>query len=218
MEITKDVEAGQSVYSKLALSIYDILVLAISNSFIWKCPSKKILVHFNKHISDNHLDVGVGTGYFLDKCKFSVDTPKVAIMDLNKNSLDVTENRIKRYNPKRYRANILGDLSEVPEKYDSISINFLLHCLPGDLTSKDKVFENLSPLLNQGGVLFGSTILHDGVERGAMAEMLMSFYNKKRIFCNKNDSLEMLESVLASRFNEHSIEVIGCVALFWARN
>lgn len=139
-------------------------------------------------------------------------------MDLNKNSLDVTENRIKRYNPKRYRANILGDLSEVCEKYDSISINFLLHCLPGDLSSKDKVFENLSLLLNQGGVLFGSTILHDGVERGAMAEMLMSFYNKKRIFCNENDSLEILELVLASRFNEHSIEVIGCVALFWARN
>lgn len=214
MEINKDITAGQSVYSNMGLAIYDILVLSISSPYIWKCPTKKILEHFNKNITNNHLDVGAGTGYFIDKCTFSIDKPTVAIMDLNKNSLNVTEKRIKRYNPKKYRENILGEITTVNEKYDSISINYVLHCLPGNLHSKAKVFENLMPLLNENGVLFGSTILSDGVTKNSMAKVLMSFYNKKGIFCNKEDSLESLESILASRFTQYSIEVVGCVALF----
>ena len=218
MEINKDIKAGQSVYSNMGLAIYDILVLSISSPYIWKCPTKKILEHFNKNITNNHLDVGVGTGYFMDKCSFSIDKPTVAIMDLNENSLNATEKRIKRYKPKKYRENILGELTTINEKYDSISINYLLHCLPGNLVSKDKVFENLLPLLNKNGVLFGSTILSDGVTKNTMANRLMSFYNKKKIFCNEEDSLESLESVLASRFNKYSIKVVGCVALFQIEN
>ncbi len=214
MELSQDVKAGQSVYTSMGLAIYDVLVLSISNSYIWKCPTRKILEHFNKNISNKHLDVGVGTGYFLDKCNFPTNKPTLAIMDLNTNSLNKTQKRIKRYNPKKYRANILDKLTQIDENYDSISINYLLHCLPGNLISKIKVFENLLPLLNQDGVIFGSTILSDGVKKSTTASKLMSIYNKKKIFCNMEDTLENLDAILASRFKNYSIEVVGCVALF----
>jgi hypothetical protein len=43
MTITdRQVEAGQAVYSKAMLSIYDWLVLRFSNRLVWRCPSKNI--------------------------------------------------------------------------------------------------------------------------------------------------------------------------------
>lgn len=68
--------AGQVVYTKRILSAYDIIVLGISNRYIWKCPSSKIEQHYNTNVTSNHLDVGVGTGYFLNRCEFSSYPPR----------------------------------------------------------------------------------------------------------------------------------------------
>jgi hypothetical protein len=69
--------AGAAIYSKLFLSVYDFYVLGFSNSFVWQCPSRLILAFYNEHISGKQLDVGVGTGYFLDKCQFPVPIPRL---------------------------------------------------------------------------------------------------------------------------------------------
>lgn len=61
------IAAGAAVYSKPFLSVYDLYVLGFSNTFVWHCPARLILDFYNEHISRKHLDVGVGTGYFLDK-------------------------------------------------------------------------------------------------------------------------------------------------------
>jgi len=45
------------------LSGYDLWVLGFSNTFVWRCPTRLLLEFYNEHISGNHLDVGVGTGY-----------------------------------------------------------------------------------------------------------------------------------------------------------
>lgn len=99
LEISKEVERGQDVYSKPVLSLYDFWVLGVSNKYIWKCPTDKLLAHFDENISSNHLDIGVGTGCFLDKCRFPSDNIRIALLDLNQNSLDKAGKRIKRYNP-----------------------------------------------------------------------------------------------------------------------
>jgi len=42
MGVSKEqIAAGQAVYTKRMLSAYDFLVLGISNSLIWKCPSQR---------------------------------------------------------------------------------------------------------------------------------------------------------------------------------
>ena len=215
METTNaQVEAGQAVYTKSLLSFYDLIVVNISNSYIWKCSSSLIEAHYNACVSHNHLDVGVGTGYFLDRCRFPSDNPRVALMDLNRNSLEYTARRLARYHPETYQQNVLEEISAPIRPFDSVGTNYLLHCLPGNITDKAVVFDFLKSLMNSGARVFGSTILHSGVERSWLAKMLMALYNRKGIFSNTRDSLEGLRSALSQRFDKVTIEVVGCVALY----
>lgn len=211
-----DATKGQAIYSSLVLKIYDLWVLGISNSYIWKCKSSKILSFLNKHITPNHLDVGVGTGYFMDKCNFE-RVERLGLMDLNKNCLSTSLYLLRRYNPATYYQNVLEPIKEYISPYESISINYLLHCLPGSMSEKSVVFDNLNEVLNPGGVIFGSTILTGGVPRSSVACKLMAIYNKKGIFCNENDSLDSLKYELTKRYSEFEVTVEGCVAFFWAR-
>lgn len=216
-ELSKEVEAGQAVYSRRVLFIYDVWVLGVSSRWIWRCPSGDLLAAYDRHVSGNHLDVGVGTGYFLDKCRFPTESPRVALMDLNRNSLRASARRIGRYAPTCYQRNVAEPVAFSDPKFDSIGMNYLLHCMPGDLAEKSVVFDHLSALLNPGGVIFGATLLSEGVQRNAVAKRLMRLYNDKGIFSNVADSLEDLEEALSSRFSESQIQVRGAVALFWGR-
>ena len=213
----EQVEAGQAVYTKSTLSAYDIIVLGISNRYIWKCPSARIEEHYNKYISANHLDVGVGTGYFLDRCRFPSESPRVVLMDLNPNTLDFASNRISRYAPETYIQNILEPISTSIAQFDSVGINYLLHCLPGSIIEKATVFDHLKPVMNSGATIFGSTILQGELPRGWIAKKLMALYNKKGIFSNTEDNFEGLEIALNQRFENVTLNVVGCVALFSGR-
>jgi hypothetical protein len=212
----EQVEAGQAVYSNSTLAIYDWLVLGVSNRFIWKCPTPELEAHYNRHLSANHLDVGVGTGYFLDRCRFP-SPPRVALMDLNPGVLAFAARRIARYKPETYRRNVLEPIAIEQGRFDSVGVNYLLHCIPGSIHSKAVAFDHLKALMNPNAVLFGSTLLQGGVPRSALAKRLMAVYNKKGIFANEQDDLEGLERALRSRFRDVSVQVVGCGALFSGR-
>jgi hypothetical protein len=212
----EDIEAGQAVYTPRVLRLYDLLVLGLSNRFIWKCPTPRLLAFYDAHVTGNHLDVGVGTGYFLDRCHFPAASPRVALMDLNENALRFAANRIARAAPKTFRRNVLEPIVFDAEPFDSIGVNYLLHCLPGSIAEKAIVFDHLRPLMRDGAILFGSTLLQGGVARSAAARRLMAFYNAKGVFSNARDDLDGLRSALEARFRDVSIEVVGCAALFSA--
>ena len=218
-EVRGDREAarGAAIYTPFTLALYDSLVLFFSNSFIWHCPSQLILDFYNEHISDRHLDVGVGTGYFLDRCRFPSSTPTIALFDMNPHSLATTAKRLRRYAPSCHAGNVLQPIDIGLSGFDSIGLNYLLHCLSGNLADKSIVFEYLKPLLNDGGVLFGSTILGSDVPRTLLARKLMQVYNAKGIFSNLADCQRDLEAGLKAHFAETTIHVEGCVALFSAR-
>ena len=212
------VTAGAAVYSKPVLSIYDLYVLGFSNTFAWKCPSRHILEFYNEHVSANHLDVGVGTGYFLDKCTYPTSQPRIGLLDLNENSLQATAGRLDRYSPTIHVANVFDPVAIEPAEFDSIAINYLLHCLPGNLLDKRVVFKNLKPLLSKtGGVIFGTTILGQGVPHNVLGKTLMRTYNSKGIFGNTEDNLTDLETVLKEEFQASAVRVVGCVAFFVGR-
>lgn len=206
---------GQAVYTPRLLAFYDLLVLRISNSLVWRCPSRHILDLYNDHVSANHLDIGVGTGYFLDRCKFPNTFPRITLMDLNPNCLRAASRRLKRYGPRNHQANVLEPSGLDAGSFDSIGMNYLLHCLPGDIKSKSVVFEHAKPLLKSGGVLFGSTILSGGVRHSSMARKVLAYYNNEiGSFSNTNDDLSGLEESLGGHFGKHQVDVIGSVALF----
>jgi len=208
---------GGIVYTKGALTVYDFAVIAISHRFIWGCPAQRLEEHYNRHVTANHLDVGVGTGYFLDRCRFPTQTPRIVLMDLNPAPLDFASRRIERYKPKTYRRNILEPLSIDAEGFDSVGINDVLHCVPGSIESKAIAFDHLKALMNPHAILFGSTVLQGGVPRNWLARGLMEVYNRGGIFSNRQDSLDDLKHALGQRFRDVSLEVVGCVAIFSGR-
>lgn len=215
--VRQEVLRGQAVYSKRVLSAYDLVVLGISNRWIWKCPTSRLLDLYDAHISGNHLDVGVGTGYFLDRSRTLSQGARIALMDLNKNSLEIAARRIARFRLELYRRDVLEPLSFDGGSFDSVGINYLLHCLPGSIDAKATALDHLQALMNHGAVLFGSTLLYDGAPRGALAVRLMAICNDRGIFANRGDDLTGLERVLRQRFCDVSVEVVGCAALFSAR-
>ncbi len=72
-----DVERGQQIYTPLVLRVYDVFVLGLSNRFAWRCPSRTMLERYNRHVGRRHLDLGVGTGWFLDRCRWPVEHPEI---------------------------------------------------------------------------------------------------------------------------------------------
>lgn len=217
MRVTPEqVAAGQAIYTRRLLRTYDVVVLGVSNRFIWRCPTRLLEAHYDRHVSANHLDVGVGSGYFLDHAHFPSAAPRVALMDLNPAALQFAAERIRRYRPEQYQRNVLDPISFEGRKFDSVGMSYLLHCLPGTIESKAVVFAHLKALMNPGGILFGATLLHAGVPRSWIARGLMELYNRKGIFSNRDDDLAGLERALAG-FRDVSIEVHGCAALFAGR-
>ncbi|MGL6342322.1 MAG: hypothetical protein ACRC80_24640 [Waterburya sp.] len=50
-------------------------------------------------------------------------------------------------------------------------------------------FDHLKALINPDAVLFGSTLLQEGVQKNWFAQRLMNTYNKQGIFSNQQDNL-----------------------------
>ncbi|MFN0054234.1 MAG: class I SAM-dependent methyltransferase [Planctomycetales bacterium] len=211
------IAAGQAVYSPRLLAWYDLLVLSLSCRFAWRCPARQMLAMYNENVSDNHLEGGVGTGYFLDRCRFPTPQPRLALVDLNPHCLATTSRRLARFHPACYQRNLLEPLSLPVSHFDSAGINFVLHCLPRTLRDKGVIFDHLSQVVRPGGVIFGATILSVGVPVSFLAQRLMRHYNRRRIFSNESDSLEGLQEVLQARFDDWHIRTSGSVALFRAR-
>lgn len=211
-----DSRAGQAVYSRWTLRLYDFYVLGLSCRLAWRCPASALLAHYEEHVSAHHLDVGVGSGYFLDRCRFPVPRPDVMLLDLNEASLAFAARRIARHAPRACRADVLEPLP-LMERFDSIGLGFLLHCLPGDMTYKARALAHLAAVLSPEGVLFGSTILAADVRHNRLGATLVDIYNRKGIFSNRGDSAAGLGAALDASFAEVSMTVQGAVALFSAR-
>jgi len=103
------------------------------------------------------------------------------------------------------------------ERFDSIGVNYVLHCVPGSTRGKAVVFENLKALANPSACVFRATLLHGGVRRNWMARRVMARNNRHGIFSNTDDGLEGLEWALAQHLTDTEVRVVGCVGVFSGR-
>ena len=57
----------KGVYSKSFLTrVYDHYVLGFNMNYVWGCSTKKVLLpFFSDNFSQQHMDIGVATGFFL---------------------------------------------------------------------------------------------------------------------------------------------------------
>lgn len=83
MELPADVMAGQAIYNRATIAVYDVGVLGLSCRLLWRCPKAELLAGYDRNVGVRHLDLGVGTAYFLDRCRFPAAGPRVTLVDLN---------------------------------------------------------------------------------------------------------------------------------------
>jgi SAM-dependent methyltransferase len=213
----EQVLAGTATYTRRVLSMYDILVLGYICRRVWRCSRVEMLAGYDHNIGARHLDLGPGTGFFLDRCRHRSARPSLALVDLNPTVLAKAATRLRRFRPDTYERDVLAPFDLDGERFDSAGLNFLLHCLPGGMAHKAKVFDHARAHLRPGGRIFGSTVLSEGVSHTPRARKLLDSLNEKGTFDNRDDSLLGLEAELASRFTDFRVTVRGSVALFEAR-
>ncbi|MEM6478603.1 MAG: class I SAM-dependent methyltransferase [Pseudomonadota bacterium] len=207
--------SGYQIYSPFLLRyIYDQLILGGNSRFFWGCPPAKLLRHFEKHVTGNHLDIGVGTGYFLDKARNVPQTARICLMDLNPNTLAHCEKRLARYAPQTLQHDALAPLGEDIAPFSSISLNYVLHCMPGTLLEKKGAIAHHTRHLKPKGVFFGATILNEGVSVPFYSKPMLHMALRNGAMNNARDSRADLEAILEETFDRWEIEISGMVALF----
>jgi hypothetical protein len=73
---TEEVRKGTAFYSPWGLFIYNVYVLRFNNRCVWRCSRWKLLQHYDKNISSNHLDIGPGTGGIFSTLNFRLPIRK----------------------------------------------------------------------------------------------------------------------------------------------
>ncbi|KAG5769798.1 hypothetical protein H9Q69_005902 [Fusarium xylarioides] len=232
--------AGPSGYTPFYLSIHDTYVLRFSMPVYWGCSTKKDLrLLFSGNFSQRHVDIGVGTGYFLAAAMQDAHRePKdqhVTLVDFSEHSLTAARTRVLSRHPDVDVRCILANASEpLPkslqnEEFDSASLFLILHCMPGPTASKAKAIANAKNLLASHGVLAGCTILGKQWEksdggyvvknekpRGIMAGAVLRLYNKRGIFDNWHDDPNILTRVLEDEFEHVETRVVSMMFIFTA--
>lgn len=207
--------AGAAPYNKLFLNVYDLWVIRLSNDYGWRCNRRNFLELYNKHISRRHLEVGPGSGWVLANASLPGNLD-LTLTDLNRNSLDHTAARLDMPTT-LIEHDVLQPFDDSIEKFDSISINYVLHCLPGDWTTKVAAVSHLATKLKPDGVLFGSTVIGVDQKFTLFGKALMTAYNAIGAFGNRHDDLPGLRSALGGSFEHVEVNMVGNVALFVAR-
>jgi SAM-dependent methyltransferase len=205
---------GQADYSRLLLNVYDPIVIGFVSWFVWQCPAEPILEGYRQHIRNNHLDVGPGTGYCIDKSGLP-DGSRVTLVDPNANVLRHASRRLRRLDVTSVEADVLKPLP-VQGPYDSAALNLVIHCLPGPLSRKALAVANVATTLAPEGVLFGASVLGRSGKHSWLARRVLTAFNRRGAFDNLDDTEDGLREILMLSFEQVRLETVGSVAIFSA--
>ncbi|MEO8469391.1 MAG: methyltransferase [Chloroflexota bacterium] len=206
--------AGQRDYSRALLNLYDPLVLGPIARFVWQCPTSGLLERYRRHIRPNHLDVGPGTGYFLDHSGLAEGSP-VTIVDPNQNVLRHVSRRLRQFDVTSVEADVLKPFPIVGP-FDSAALHLVIHCLPGPMARKAAAVANVAAVLAPSGVLFGASILGSTGNHNRVARRFLAVFNWQGGFDNLADTEAGLREILEASFDHVDLETIGSAVLFAA--
>jgi SAM-dependent methyltransferase len=223
--------SGTMVYFPAFLSIYDWYVLWLSNTYLWECPTVETqLPFFRGALGRRHLDIGVGTGFYPSNAIPGSACRELTLVDLNPHSLAKAKSRVESAISKDEKdgsgleiKTLVADATAplpLPQdaKFDSISLFFLLHCIPGGPNEKSAVFDSVRPHLAEDGVLVGTTILGpESKSCGWVDGPILRAYNAAGLFSNWRDTRDGFEAGLRRNFDDVDVRVEGRVMLFTAR-
>ena len=207
---------GQSEYTPFFLRIYDPLILGVFTPLLWRCPTARLVQGYRRHLGRRHLDVGPGTGYFLERAGLP-DGSAVTLLDPNVHVLEHASRRLKRLDITTVEADVCKPLP-VRGPFDSAALNGVLHCLPGPLPRKAAAVANVAAVLGPTGVLFGASILGLSGRHSRFAQGILKANNRRGTFDNLGDTEEGLAEILEASFERVELETVGSMAVFAAAN
>lgn len=216
MNTTRTTQDGIRIYHTLLLPFYDFLIMKVLSPYVWRCPAHLYVDLYRKFMSRNHADIGVGTGYVLDQCGFNAGEARIALFDLQKNCLDYTAKRLGRFDPKVYQCDAMKPIRVSPDRFDSIALGGIIHCIPGTMKKKGMVFDAIRPLMRSDSQVFGYTILNRGIKKTISSRIVYFALQRLKIINGIEDSAAELTLELKKRFQFTDIRVVGCIAIFSA--
>ena len=205
---------GQSDYSPMLLRLYDPLVLGPIARFVWRFPVNERTNYYPGNIRPNHLDVGPGTGYFLEHSGLP-DGSRVTILDPNPNVLRHVKRRLVRMDVTAVEADILKPLP-VTGPFDSVGLSMVLHCLPGPMERKAAAIENIARVMAPDGVLFGGTVLGRSARHTRLGRAILWAFNRRGAFGNLDDTEVGIRDILGRSFKNVEVKTYGGIATFVA--
>jgi SAM-dependent methyltransferase len=207
---------GQSDYSPALLRLYDPLVLGPISRFVWRFRMEEHARFYPEHIRPNHLDIGPGTGYFLEHAGLP-DGSKVTILDPNANVLRYVKRRLRRLDVTAVEADVLKPLP-MSGPFDSVGLSMVLHCLPGPMERKALAIENIARVMAPGGVLFGASVLGTSASHTRLGRAFLWAFNRRGAFSNLDDTEAGLHDILGRWFRNVELKTFGGIAVFVATN
>jgi ubiquinone/menaquinone biosynthesis C-methylase UbiE len=205
---------GQAGYNRFLLAIYDPFVLGFMARAVWRSPILPVVERYRRHLGRRHLDVGPGTGYFLEKAAPPAGT-EITLLDPNPNVLAHASRRLAAMQPVTVQADVMKPLT-VEGPFDSAALSFVLHCLRGPMSNKAVAIRNVADVLAPDGVLFGGTVLGLAERHTPQARVVLRAFNREGSFDNLGDTAEGLRQILEESFQTVEIDVIGSTAQFTA--
>ncbi|KAL8908876.1 MAG: hypothetical protein Q9171_005273 [Xanthocarpia ochracea] len=214
---------GAAIYSQSwLLVIYDWWVLGIVSTYAWACsvPDYTLPWFRNNVRKGQHLDIGVGTGYYL--AKSDLTGVQVTLADLNQDALDATKNRlvaegkVRAEDTKCILHDITRPLPASCPKFNSMSLYYLLHCMPGPVPAKTAIFSHLKHSLTPDGVISGASILGKDVQHNLFGRIIMYFGNRGGMFDNQADNSADFDEALREHFDDVETQVRGAIFLWRA--
>ena len=206
---------GYRGYNRFMLTIYDPWVLGFMTRAVWRVPVAPGIEHYRRNLGRRHLDVGPGTGYFLEKSAPPAGT-EITLLDPNPNVLARCSKRLAAIHPTTVQASVMEPLP-VDSPFDSAALSFVLHCLRGPMSNKAVAIRNIAAVLDPDGVLFGGTVLGLEEHHTPQARVFLKGANKMGDFDNLGDTEDGLRAILEESFQEVEIEVVGSAAFFTAK-
>ena len=202
--------AGQREYTRGFLRIYDPVVLGMYCRLVWRCPTALLRQHYAEHVSMRHLDVGPGTGYFLQRLPPNAD---LTLVDPNPNVLVYAARRLQACSPTVLEADVCKPLP-LDGRFDSVAVNLVLHCLPA--ACKEAAVRHVASLVAADGVLFGVSVLGDPEVHTPLSRAALAALNRRGTFDNLGDTEMSLREALERHFQAVDLRVHGAVAIFTA--
>ena len=215
MDPTDPAYKGQKDYGPFLLSVYDWWVLGFMAPLVWRSPRAPMVDRYRSLIGERHLDIGPGSGYFVDKA--APDRTRLTLLDPNPDVLAHCSRRLARFHPVVVEADILKPLP-VAGPFDSVALSFVLHCLPGPMANKAAAIRNAARVLDRDGVFFGGTVLGLDADHTAPARAFLKMANRQGGFDNLTDTGTDLEAALSASFESVEVDVTRSTALFSARH